>query len=89
MPSLPQCPVCQARFRGRPTCPRCGSDLSRLMSVAACAQQLRRRARQALCEGRYGEARALADRAQILHRTPRGCEIEQVARLLDRVVVRR
>jgi hypothetical protein len=70
-------------------CPRCGADLSRLMFIAACAQRLRDRARQALCEGRYHEAQALAAEAQNLHRTPRGHEIEQIARLLDMVSIRR
>lgn len=86
--SRPHCPVCKARFRGQSVCPRCGSDLSRLMRVIACAQQLRRRARQALCEGRYAEARALADRAQTLQRTGPGYEIAQMARLLGMVSVR-
>jgi predicted amidophosphoribosyltransferase len=81
------CPVCKARFRGQRMCPRCGADLSRLMLVAACAQRLRHRARQALCEGRYAEAQALADRAQTLQRTVHGYEIAQMARLLDMVSV--
>jgi len=59
------------------------------MLVAGCAQRLRHQARQALCEGRYGAALKLAAEAQNLHRTTQGCEIEQMARLLDMVSIRR
>ena len=89
MPTLPQCPVCKARFRENKMCPRCGADLSRLMLVAACAQRLRREARQALCEGRYQDAHRLAGAAQELYRTALGHEIAQMARLLDMVSIRR
>jgi len=89
MHSPPQCPVCRARFRGQTACPRCGADLSRLMFVAACAQRLRRRARQALCEGHYRAALELAAEAQNLHCTPRGHKLAQIARLLDMVSIRR
>ena len=65
----PQCPVCKARFRGQRRCSRCGADLSRLMLVLARAWQLRRQARQALCEAHYGAASELARKAQALHRT--------------------
>jgi predicted amidophosphoribosyltransferase len=87
MPVTPRCPVCKARFRGQDKCPRCGADLSRLMFVVACAQQLRGRARQALCEGRYREARELAGKAQDLHCTPLGHKIVAVAALLDEAQV--
>ena len=83
------CPVCKARFRGHKACPRCGADLSRLMFVVACAHRLRSRARQALCEGRYRDAQALAAEAQNLHGTPRGHKLERIARLLDMVSIRR
>ena len=84
---LPRCPVCKARFRGQDTCPRCGADLSRIMFVVACAQQLRRQARRALCEGRYHEAHELAGRAQDLHRAPGGHQILRMAWLLGEVCV--
>jgi predicted amidophosphoribosyltransferase len=83
MQTQPRCPVCKARFRGQDTCPRCGADLARLMFVIACAQQLRGRAREALCAGRYHKARVLAGRAQELHRTPLGQKIVTLALLLD------
>jgi len=89
MHTLPQCPVCKARFRGNKTCPRCGADLSRIMLVAACAQRLRGQARQALCEGRYGDAHRLAGAAQNWHGTLLGHKIVQMARLLDMVSIRR
>ncbi len=83
MSSLPHCPVCKARFRGQDKCPRCGADLSRLMVVVACAQQLRGQARQALCAGWYHEARALAGQAQDLQRTPLGEKIAALAVLCE------
>lgn len=84
----PECPVCKARLRGQRYCSRCGADLSRIMRVVARAHQLREQAGQALCEGRYHVACALADEAQNLHYTIRGRRIALVARLLDMVCVR-
>jgi hypothetical protein len=53
------------------------------MFVVACAQQLRGQARQALCAGRYHEARALAGQAQDLHRTAFGQKIAALAALCE------
>jgi hypothetical protein len=59
------------------------------MVIAARAQRLRCQARQALCEGRYHDAQALAAEAESLHRTSRGHKLVQIARLLNMVTVRR
>ena len=66
------CPVCQARFRGRCECPRCGADLAPLMRLALDAWRRRRAARQALDRDEYGRAIELAGGAQQLHRTLAG-----------------
>jgi hypothetical protein len=59
------------------------------MVVVARAYQLRRRARQALCEARYATACELAEKAQDLHQTASGQRIVLVARVLDMISVRR
>ncbi len=53
-------------------CPRCGTDLTPLMSVASRAWHLREAARAALGAGRGHEACELASAALRLHATPRG-----------------
>ena len=67
------CPTCRAAWRDVATCPRCGTDLTALMRVAARAWELRQAARSALCAGdRTAEALALARAACQLHTTPDG-----------------
>ena len=68
----PQCPVCQARFRGSETCSRCGADLGPLMRLAAKAYHLREDARQALRAEQWGRAGNLAAEAQATCSTQKG-----------------
>ena len=84
-----RCPVCKARFRGQRQCSRCGADLSRLMLVVGRAYALRRQAKRALLEARYGAACELAGKAQSLQHTALGQRILVVARTLDMISVRR
>ena len=79
------CPVCRARFRQSAECPRCGADLSPLMSLAAEAFRLRRAARRGLQDGDFHRCRALSARAQKLHATARGKRLEDLAEALGRI----
>lgn len=72
------CPVCSARFRGVRICSRCGADLSRLMTLAARAWQLREQARAAIAAGELQDASVWADQAQRLQWTKSG---EMLARI--------
>ena len=81
------CPVCKAGFRGERECPRCGSDLSSLMAIAAEAYRFRRMARQALCSRRYDAALRSAEKAQSLQETELGRRMVVVARALSMVRV--
>jgi hypothetical protein len=68
-----RCPTCRAPWRGVTICPRCGSDLTAIMRVAAKAWELREAARAALCAGdRPASALDLARAACRLHATPQG-----------------
>ena len=78
-----QCPVCKARFRRVVHCPRCGADLSILMSLASRAYQARRAARRALCQGDLRRARQSARHAQSLHATPAGRRLQQLTTILE------
>ena len=84
-----RCPVCKAGFRNERECPRCGADLSALMSIAFEAYQLRRLARKALCTRQYDAALRLAEEAQGLMDTGRGRRMVLVARALSMVRVDR
>ena len=46
-----RCPVCSSPFRDRTTCPRCRTDLTAMMRVAARAWAARQRCRAALVAG--------------------------------------
>jgi len=59
-------------------CSRCGADLSRLMTLAAQAWQLREQARAALAAGELQDASVWADQAQRLQWTKSG---EMLARI--------
>lgn len=77
-PSL-QCPVCSARFRGARLCPRCGADLTPLMTLAASAAGRREAARQALQAGEFARAAEHAAAAQSIQVTPEGRRLELLA----------
>jgi predicted amidophosphoribosyltransferase len=68
-----RCPTCRTPWRGVTICPRCGSDLSAIMCVAAKAWELREAARAALYAGdRPAHALAMARAACRLHATRHG-----------------
>lgn len=81
------CPVCQAAFRAQAECPRCGTDLSKLMLLIAHSHQLRSRARTALLARRYAEAARFAGEAQRLHNTEVGRKMVVAASALSMVRV--
>ena len=63
-----KCPVCTSRFRGNPTCPRCGTDLSALMHIAARAWLLRQQAGDAMRAGDLSVGLRLFTEAKRLRR---------------------
>ena len=76
------CPVCKTHLNGTNNCAHCGSDLSRLLVVAAQATLMRERAKEALRRRRYGVASDLSARAQFLHHTPAGQKLLDLTRIL-------
>jgi predicted amidophosphoribosyltransferase len=73
MSEVLRCPTCRTPWRGVTTCPRCGSDLTAIMRVAAKAWELREAARTALCAGDCPtQALDLARAACRLHATRHG-----------------
>jgi len=73
MSEVLRCPTCRTPWRGVTMCPRCGSDLTTIMRVAAKAWELREAARAALCAGdRPIQALDLARAACRLHATRHG-----------------
>ena len=73
MSEVLRCPTCRTPWRGVTLCPRCGSDLTAIMRVAAKAWELREAVRAALCAGdRPAEALGLARAACRLHTTRQG-----------------
>ena len=78
-----QCPVCKAGFRRVVHCPRCGADLSILMSLAGRAYLARQAARRALGQGHLRRARQSASHAQSLHATPAGRRLHQLTTIME------
>ena len=77
-----RCPVCNARFRGTPSCSRCGADLRPLMSLAARAVALRNRARRALAAGDAARAANLAHHANLFASHPSARALRLLAGLI-------
>jgi hypothetical protein len=71
----PNCPVCQARFRGSAICSRCGADLAPLLLLFDHAYRLRRETREAIETGDVGRARELAEEAEAVCSTEKGREL--------------
>jgi len=71
----PNCPVCQARFRGSAICSRCGADLASLLLLIDRAYGLRREARKAIETGDVGRAQELAEEAETVCSTQKGREL--------------
>ena len=79
------CPVCRAGFRGSAVCPRCGADLTGVMSLAVRAWRSRESARAALAAQDWVSARELASGAQRLHDTPAGRALLAVSLCVNRL----
>lgn len=71
----PNCPVCQARFRGAAICSRCGADLAPLLLLIDHAYRLRRDARKAIETGDVERAQKLAEEAETVCSTQKGREL--------------
>ena len=54
---MERCPVCQARLRQDPVCPRCRADLSKLLAIETEADVWLRQAFADLAEGREAQAK--------------------------------
>ncbi|HHH39001.1 MAG TPA: hypothetical protein ENK50_05440 [Sedimenticola sp.] len=67
---MERCPVCRARLKGASLCPRCGSDLSRVLQAARRARQLEHEAVLQLAGGAPEQARETLRRALALKTTP-------------------
>jgi predicted amidophosphoribosyltransferase len=63
-----KCPLCGARFRQSAACPRCGTDLTLLMRIAARAWAARQRCRAALEAADLASAFRHCAAASKLHR---------------------
>ena len=81
---MKHCPTCGARYRGASRCHRCQTDLNQVLLVERAAAALRRRARQALRDGRGVQARDDAERACALHRCPDSLAVRAVVALRER-----
>lgn len=67
---MQRCPVCRARLRGAPICPRCEADLGRAQQAEQAARRRERQALEALLAGQPQTAAAALAQAKALHRRP-------------------
>ncbi|MDE0219017.1 MAG: hypothetical protein OXJ90_07085 [Spirochaetaceae bacterium] len=81
---MTHCPTCGARYRGGSRCHRCQTDLHQVLLIERAAATLRRRARQALRDGRGDQARDDAERACALHRCSESLAVRAVVALRER-----
>ena len=67
---MERCPLCNARFKGDSTCPRCRADLAPLLTLESQSDVLCRQAVMALGADDAGRAKDLALRAVSCQATP-------------------
>lgn len=67
---MERCPVCRARFSGKPVCRRCKSDLSTLIQLEEQADLALQRAIHALAAQDIAKARHLCDYAAKINNSP-------------------
>ncbi len=67
---MERCPTCNARYKGRPECHRCGTPLSGLTDIENQAADHREKAVEAFNQGDFQEMYFHARRAAALFRTP-------------------
>ncbi|SEH06174.1 hypothetical protein [Candidatus Venteria ishoeyi] len=67
---MERCPICRARLKSDPVCPRCGSDLSQVLSSAAKALALRDQALLLVAQGETASALRLLQHSLLLKRDP-------------------
>ncbi len=81
---MTHCPTCGAGYRGGSRCHRCHTDVRQVLLIERAAAALRRQARQALRDGRAGQARDDAERACALHRCSESLAVRAVVALRER-----
>ncbi len=79
---MDRCPACNARYAGKPTCHRCGTDLARLTGIETDAADRLARASAAFRAADYGAMYRHALRACHLRRTPSATAARAAAALL-------
>jgi len=67
---MERCPVCQARLKQDPACPRCRTDLSRLLTIEEQADAWLRQAFTELAAGRKAQAKHAVEASLRLKRGP-------------------
>ena len=82
IPDRTRCPTCGASRRGEVLCRRCKSDLTLLIRLEHCVDQLRLRARRCYARGWYRRAAAVADRVVSLESRPEDLQLLACARLM-------
>ena len=67
---MERCPLCNARFKGDSTCPRCRADLAPLLALESQSDVLCRQAVKAIGVGNQARAKKLAMQAVSCQATP-------------------
>jgi uncharacterized Zn finger protein (UPF0148 family) len=80
--SMERCPTCKAPYKGKPVCPRCGTDLGILIQIENDAARDAQQASEAFDSGYYERAFACARRSLSLRQSPAARKILAAAALL-------
>jgi hypothetical protein len=81
---MERCPTCKAKYKGKPVCHRCKTDLSLLIKIEKDAAMHLQKAYQAFEEGDYEDMFFNARRSCSLRQLPGGKKMLACAAILTR-----
>jgi len=79
---MTRCPVCNARYRGKDQCHRCGMKIAPLLEIKTRAQTHFKQAIKAFCIENYDQMYLHARRANSLYQTQESIQILACAALM-------
>jgi hypothetical protein len=79
---MKRCPACNARYRGKEECHRCGMNIAPLLEIKTCAHNHFKRAIQSYCVEDYENMYTHARRANSLYQTRETMQVFACASIL-------
>jgi hypothetical protein len=80
---MTKCPACNARYRGREKCHRCGMEIAPILAIKERAQSHMKQAKQSFCMELYNKMYHHGRRANALYQTGESIKFLACAALIE------